>query len=228
MAPSLGCEPCAHQITGLDKGQDYYVRVYAYNSHGYSTDPGLPTPLFLSPKTTPDPPAALNISPQSDTRMQVSFPPSVDDGGAPVTKYKVEWNAMGFFAGMDSINDVDTALLFGRNNVQSITVSAEEDDLGGYFRVAFGGHATDEISVLSTANDMKLALEALPTVGATVVSREYTVNGWIWSITFLSDFGEWLGLLLFCDESFCILLVPHITRTNITWQALLIKELLRR
>ena len=34
-------------MTGLEKGQDYYVRVYAYNSQGYS-EAGLPEPHFHS------------------------------------------------------------------------------------------------------------------------------------------------------------------------------------
>ncbi|KAL7537092.1 hypothetical protein ACHAXR_007581, partial [Thalassiosira sp. AJA248-18] len=185
-----GCEPCTHQVTGLVKGQHYFVRVYAYNSHGYSVEPGLPTPEFLSPKTAPDPPAVVSILPQSDTAIQVSFPPSGNDGGAPVTKYKVEWNAMGFASGMASTNSDHTALLYSPNNVQTITLSAQEDDLGGVFRIAFEGHSTDEISAKSTANDIKLELESLPTVGSTIVSRESITNGFAWAITFLTNHGN--------------------------------------
>jgi len=184
-----GCDPCIHQVTGLVKGQNYFIRVYAYNSQGYSVDPGLSNPQFLSPKTTPDPPGVVDISPQSDTEIQVSFPLSGDDGGAPVTKYKVEWNAMGFFPNMSSTNSDHAALLYSPHNVQTITVSAEEDNLGGVFRLAFGGHSTEDIPAKCTANDMKLALESLPAVGSTTVSRESMPNGITWAITFLTNRG---------------------------------------
>ena len=187
------CDPCSHQITGLAKGQEYYVRVYAYNSHGYSVEPGYPDPLALAPKTAPEPPEEVNILPNGDTTIQVTFPHSPDDGGSPVTKYKVEWNAMGYSSsyrklGLSSMNGDDhTAFLYSPYNVHSITVSADEDDLGGVFRVAFDGHSTDDISVKATANDMKLALESLPTLGSIVVSRDTTSSGYTWAITFLTN-----------------------------------------
>jgi copper chaperone CopZ len=186
----VGCDPCMYQVAGLTKGQDYFVRVYAYNSRGYSIDPGLPTPLSLVPKTAPDPPSYVNISPKSDTSIQITFPPVADDGGAQVTMYKIEWNAMGYSTGMQSMNHKTDALLYSRNNVQSITLTGEGDDIEGTFRIAFGGHCTKEISVKSTAHDMKVALESLPTVGSTVVSQRTMSNGSIWAITFLTNLGN--------------------------------------
>ncbi|KAL9189871.1 hypothetical protein ACHAXT_009546 [Thalassiosira profunda] len=186
----VGCDPCIHQITGLVKGTPYFVRVYSYNAMGYSVEPGLPSPLMLSPKTTPEPPEVLDISPQSDTSIQVAFSHTLDDGGAPVSTYKVEWNAMGYHAGMPSTNGDHTALLYSPHNVQSITVTAEKDDLGGTFRLAFEGHATEEVSAKATANDLKLALEALPTVGSAVVSRGALSNGFVWAVTFLTNRGH--------------------------------------
>lgn len=52
----IGCDTCKHRISGPSKGADYYVGVYAYNSRGYSTECGIPTPNFLSPKSAPEPP----------------------------------------------------------------------------------------------------------------------------------------------------------------------------
>ena len=167
--------------------------MYAFNSHGYSVEPGLPTPQFLSPKRAPDPPGAVHISPQSGSEIQVSFSPSDDDGGAPVLKYKVEWNVMSFFPGMLSMNSDPTALLYSSYNVQTIQLSAEEEDIGGFFRIAFRGHCTEEISAKSTANDMKNALETLPTIGSVIVSREFNSDGLIWAITFLTNHGHSAG-----------------------------------
>ena len=185
----IGCDPCTYQITGLSAGVDYYVRTYAYNSRGYSMDHGIPTPLFLSPKSAPDPPVNVNIWPKSDTEIIVTFPPSADDGGAPVTKYKIEWDAMGYQVGAPSTND-NNAMLYSEHNVQSITMTAENDDIEGTFRLSFGNHATEEISVKSSAYDIKLAIESLPTIGSTVVTRKALTNGVVWSITFLTNVGD--------------------------------------
>ena len=185
-----GCDPCMYQVAGLTKGKVYFVRVYAYNSLGYSIDPGLPKPRSLAPQTAPDPPNSVVISPKSDTAIQVIFPPVADDGGAKVSKYKIEWNAMGYSAGMQSMNQEADTLLYSTNNVQSITLSGESDDVDGTFRIAFGGHCTEEISVSSTAHDVKVALESLPTIGSTVVSQRHMSNGSIWAITFLTNLGD--------------------------------------
>ena len=186
----FGCDPCTYQITGLSAGVDYFVRTYAYNSRGYSMDHGIPTPLFLSPKSAPDPPVTISIWPKSDTEINVTFPPSADNSGAPVTKYKIEWNAMGYQVGMPSVNHDSHAALYSEHNVQSITLTADEDDIGGTFRVSFENHATEEISVKSSAYDMKLAIESLPTVGSTVVTHKALMNGVVWSITFLTNVGD--------------------------------------
>ena len=189
----VGCDPCIHQVSGLTKGQEYYVRVYAYNSKGYSLGPGLPTPRSLAPKTAPDPPAFVNIAPISDTAVNILFPPSADDGGAPLTKYKIRW---------------DATPLYSKHNIQSITLSGENDDISGTFRVAFGGHSTEEISVSSTAHDMKVALESLPTVGSTVVSHKSMSNGVVWAITFLTNVGDEGGTLFGPIESLSVSIDP--------------------
>ena len=53
-----------------------------------------------------------------------------------------------------------------------------------------GGHSTQDIPAKSSANDLKLELESLPTVGTTVVSRESISNGLIWAVTFLTNHGN--------------------------------------
>ena len=183
----VGCEPCMYQVAGLTKGQEYFVRVYAYNSRGYSIDAGLPSPRSLVPQTAPDPPSHVIASPISDTSIQVTFPPTIDDGGAIVTKYKIEWNAMGYFAGMQSTNNEIDTLLYSTTNVQSITLSGDDDDIDGTFRIAFGGFSTQEIPVSASAYDMKVAIESLPTIGSTVVTHRSVLNGAIWAITFLTN-----------------------------------------
>mmetsp|Transcript_13447 Transcript_13447/g.28957 ORF Transcript_13447/g.28957 Transcript_13447/m.28957 type:complete len:1421 (+) Transcript_13447:2-4264(+) len=188
--PSNNCEPCSHQISALVQGQNYFVRVYSYNSRGYSFEPGIPTPSFLSPKTAADPPESLTISPHSDTAIDIQFPPSSNDGGAPVKSYKVEWNGMGYIAGLPSPNRDYLSALYSPYNVQSIHVTADDDNISGVFRLAFRGHSTDDISVRATADDLRNALEMLPTVGSITVSKESFSNGFVWAVTFLTDYGN--------------------------------------
>jgi hypothetical protein len=91
---------------------------------------------------------------------------------------------------MQSMNSDHRALLYSQYNVQTITLSAEEDDLAGAFRIAFERHATGEVSIKASAYDMIRALESLPTMGSVVVSREYFSNGLAWAVTFLINHGN--------------------------------------
>eukprot|EP00970_Alexandrium_tamarense_P002964 scaffold427_cov103-Alexandrium_tamarense.AAC.19 len=166
------CDPCVYTINGLAKGQTYHVRVFSFNSYGYSQNPGLPTPPFLSPKTAPDPPSQVHITPETDTAVLVSFRPPLDDGGAPVSKYKLQ-----------SI----TSMLYSSYTVQSIAISTTLDDIDGSFRLAFGNQATYDISVDATGNDVKSELEALPTIGSVDVVRHSTTEGVIWFVTFFTN-----------------------------------------
>jgi hypothetical protein len=183
----IGCDPCIYQINGLIKGVDYFVRVYAYNSRGYSLEPGVPSLMFLSPKTTPDPPANVYILPQSGTELKVAFGAPIDNGGAMITGYKIAWNAMGYQAGMNS--DAENRL-YSQHNVQSITLTADADDIGGTFRIAFTNFVTDDISVHATAHDMKLAIESIPPVGSVIVTRKPLTDGIKWAVTFLTNLGH--------------------------------------
>ena len=186
-----GCAPCSHTISSLAQGVGYFVRVYAYNSHGYSNEPGLPSPPFLAPQTTPSPPIEVTISPISETEVRVNFSPTSNDGGSAAEKYKIEWKPMGYlpsFLGDSSQNG--QKILYSRYNVQSLTISADEDDLDGGFRVMYGGHVSGRISAEATESDLKATLESLPTVGSTVVSRDTLANGHTWVITFLSNYGD--------------------------------------
>jgi len=88
------------------------------------------------------------------------------------------------------VNNDHASLLYSPHNVQTIRITSDEDDLGGVFRIALGGHSTQDIPAKSSANDLKLELESLPTVGTTIVSRESISNGLIWAVTFLTNHGN--------------------------------------
>lgn len=64
--PMTYCQvsPCETFVWSLTRGSTYFVRVFAYNSFGYSQTPGEPSPLFVIPTTTPSPPKYASLSPK--------------------------------------------------------------------------------------------------------------------------------------------------------------------
>jgi hypothetical protein len=88
---SPDCDQCTFIIAGLVTGKAYYVRVYAYNSFGYSSLAKHSSPPMMAPKTQARPPSLLQVAPLSDTSARMSFPASLDNGGQNITKYRLEW-----------------------------------------------------------------------------------------------------------------------------------------
>ena len=79
----------SHVISGLSTGVLYYVRIYSYNSYGYSYDAGYPSPPFLSPKTQAQPPNSVHVTYSSVGSVSVAFPSTSDNGSDVITKYLV-------------------------------------------------------------------------------------------------------------------------------------------
>ena len=71
------------------------------------------------------------------------------------------------------------------NEVQTVTVGAGADDLGGTFTLTFASVATGNIAFGASASTVQTALNAISTVtGATVTRGSKTGNGYVWTITF--------------------------------------------
>ncbi|KAF1323264.1 Projectin/twitchin, partial [Globisporangium splendens] len=107
--PGIDClfTPCEAIVGALTTGKPYYVRVYAYNSFGYSLLPGVGLPAFAVPQTQASPPDVVVLEPihitgsDSSSGLQVRFNTTHNNGGADVTQYKIEWDAMD----LDAIED---------------------------------------------------------------------------------------------------------------------------
>ncbi|TMW57105.1 hypothetical protein Poli38472_003030 [Pythium oligandrum] len=80
----------------------------------------------------------------------------------------------------------------GKREVQVLLTSHATTTVGGYFRLSYKGSAwSNYLSATIAGADLKLALEALPTVGkVTVTSQGASTNGQIWTITFESAVGN--------------------------------------
>ncbi len=180
------CSPCSFVITGLVTGQPYFVRVYAYNSFGYSSTAGHSRFGSLAPKTQPKPPPYLTVAPISESSVQATFPASLQNGGQEITKYKLEWLSLKGIRGVDNFVLENKYILHG---IQSITITASEHGLSGFFHVAFEGHKSKPILATASAMELKDHLEAIPTIGALKVSRSDLHYGYVWYVTFMTNTG---------------------------------------
>ena len=83
-----------HEITNLDNGTEYTVRVLANNDRGTSDDPGDGTNEDTgTPMTKPQPPTGVTITGFGNESLTVSWtaPTDEDTGGSAITGYKVQW-----------------------------------------------------------------------------------------------------------------------------------------
>lgn len=200
--PGVDCvfSPCEAVLGALTRGTPYYVRVYAYNSFGYSRMPGVSLPPFGIPKTQPSPPPVVRVEPSvagdNTPAIRIQFDPQHDNGGAPVTQYLVEWDAMDVDAIYARAIEYSTdaaalsdEILYARHSTQLLLLSADAYDVRGTLRLAFRNHATPSLPWDVTADALTDALEALPTVGRVQVRRYATPshNGFAWFVRFLTQ-----------------------------------------
>ena len=186
---------CSYTISGLVKGTAYYVRVFSYNSYGYSARPGLPQNIFAVPKTQPAAPAKVYVTNTDINTVSVEIIPPVDDGGAAITHYKVEWDVVGAEAyDPQYFSDPSNYLLYSPYEVQVISSFATDYSLQGFFYVSFAGFISAPIPVSVSAKNLESILEAIPTVGDVHVSRSESIDshGFSWSVTFLNSLW-WQG-----------------------------------
>jgi len=102
--------PYYRVLPGLSPGVDYWVRVYAHNSQGYG-NPQASSPGYEHPHVEPAPPSSVSLGVTSDTMLSVAFRLPVDDGGDPVTHYKVEWDTAPSFNSLSSHPDKGSAVV---------------------------------------------------------------------------------------------------------------------
>ena len=83
-----------HEITNLDNGTEYTVRVRAKNDRGTSDDPGDGTNEDTgTPMTKPQPPTGVTITGFGDESLTVAWtaPTDEDTGGSAITGFKIQW-----------------------------------------------------------------------------------------------------------------------------------------
>ncbi len=84
-----------HEITNLDNGTEYTVRVLARNDKGTSDDPGDGTNVDTgTPMTKPQKPTDVTITGFGNESLTVSWtaPTGIEGtGGSPITGFKIQW-----------------------------------------------------------------------------------------------------------------------------------------
>jgi hypothetical protein len=97
---SLNCSP-PQRLTGLVQGTPYYIRVTAMNKIGFG-----PSALLIgtaAPQIQPGRPTAAALTVVSGSALRVSFGPPVDNGGALITRYIVEYATDSVFSSPESV-----------------------------------------------------------------------------------------------------------------------------
>ena len=83
-----GTSPMTFDVSDLDPGTEYFVRVTAYNSRGF----GVPSSVASGiSRGTPLPPKTVSVSAASGTSLQVVWASASEDNGNDVDGYDVQW-----------------------------------------------------------------------------------------------------------------------------------------
>ena len=90
--------PYSRVLGRLTAGTPYYVLVSAVNSQGAGAGQQS-TPTAAFPCAAPKAPMSVRLGVTRDTMLTVAFAPPLDDGGAAVTAYRVEWDTDPQWAG---------------------------------------------------------------------------------------------------------------------------------
>ena len=177
-----GSNPSEFNLRGLQHGLTYHCRVSAYNSLGYGVSSSTVT---ATPKIQPSPPLSPIVSIPSEvnnndnlgTSLSVSWHSVADsdnNGGDPVTDYKLEW-----YSDVENleVQKLTTSANDGIIEVQAIAISADTDGITGFFTLTFDGETTELIAHDAEADgeeSIEMKLERLSTVGDVEVSRDYS------------------------------------------------------
>ena len=79
--------------TGLDPGDTYYYRVSAINDDATSEPSNVDNATTEAER--PGPPTDLDATAVDSTQIDLAWNPPEDDGGSPITGYRIEWSPNG-------------------------------------------------------------------------------------------------------------------------------------
>mmetsp|Transcript_28759 Transcript_28759/g.37129 ORF Transcript_28759/g.37129 Transcript_28759/m.37129 type:complete len:411 (+) Transcript_28759:98-1330(+) len=124
---------------------------------------------FTIPSSPPQSPNSITILPSQSisSALEITWTPPLDDGGADILAYKVEWDGHG-----------------GEQEVQRITLTGAPTT--GHFKLNFDGAITERIFFDATSDQVACALNSLSNIGH--VEVEKMIDGW--KVTFIDNVGN--------------------------------------
>jgi len=187
-------------ILNLFAGFQYHFKVSAWNGVGQSYGPSqYSTPAIVSPADLPAPPQNVEILPAGPSALTFRWVEPLDDGGLPITKYRVEWSTESHFP--NNMHSTQSDVVGFENEVQSLIVRSTAQDLSGFVVIYFMGQQSEKIQVDSTAQELKNILEGMSAIDAVqVVSHDREKLSFFereWIITFTSQTGKLPSMLVF-------------------------------
>jgi hypothetical protein len=125
--------PFIYTFHDLTMGQEYYIRVRAYNSQGYGL-PQASSPVKEAPKREPSAPSLVRLLVTSDTKLTVAIEAPADNGGEAVERYNVKWDTQHGQGSTMAPPDKGTAVLAATANSRH-TISSLSTLLTYYIEV---------------------------------------------------------------------------------------------
>lgn len=168
-----GTDAFSFQFDALTPGQRYFARVGAYTQAGYGPVSSVSDAI---PKGQPTPPLKVAASVLSGSSLRVNWIPPLNDAGAHILGYVVERYE---FQGSIEVQVVTTSAGDGLPEIQSVSTSANNNGLTGFFTLSFGGETTELIAVDAPAEgegSVRAALERLGSSGEVEVNRDYSMD----------------------------------------------------
>ena len=95
-----------HSLTGLKPGTTYHYRVSAINAEGEGEPSNVDSATTKA--TTPDPPTDLTATANGSTQIDLEWTAPTEDGGSPITGYRIEVSITGGQTWRPLVDDTET------------------------------------------------------------------------------------------------------------------------
>jgi hypothetical protein len=192
-------------ITGLPQGTQIFIRITGKNTLGY----GEASPVQASrPMRSTWAPTAVTLqlrdqqavtSQEYGTGLDLSWTAPLDEGGDPISKYRIEWGTAAWDAYTKEVQTVlvtttgNTPFRLGFDTTSCTTCMVRASHVTG--RIKSG------VAALTTAQ-MQISLQNLPNVGTvTVTSVTQSATSELYNITFDNAIGNQPPLTVHTDVS---------------------------